>query len=477
MSSRAREVPDVRVLRTAMLARWAGLILVAGASGMACGSGTSSVIPDSAPLLAVYNAYWHCPSATPRPTVTPEPTHCEPPGEPSPFPPLSPLPPLPTLPGGASPTPRCSLPRLTATPYPTATPYGRQVGTIQGGTSASTFYAGQQVRIGPLRIALLAHRQVDPAPGGEIPHVADPVAHVWDFEVKNEGSETFTVTWPLRMVMREVVRPDGQPATGKWFYTPWAAHAAEWHGEWQYMVPGKTLRVSVPIEAPRGEPVAVGFAPNLESLSDRRDAPASQFLVWFSPRPDPSGCEGNTAGPVLRREDGVVWQEALPTPKSALPPPEGRFEGWPVNRGTPISQAYGCTSFPEVTGYNCPSRRPWFHAGVDLDGAKGDPLYAVMDGQVEFVGVSSGVRCKYKGSEEPRTNLGWVIQIRSGPYLIKYGHTIVNSQRVAAGDRVHPGQLIGLMGSTGCSTGAHLHFQVQNSSGFVDPFTLITTGR
>jgi murein DD-endopeptidase MepM/ murein hydrolase activator NlpD len=88
-----------------------------------------------------------------------------------------------------------------------------------------------------------------------------------------------------------------------------------------------------------------------------------------------------------------------------------------------------------------------------------------MDGIVTFVGVSQGVHCTFPGAEEPRTNLGWVVVIQSGPYTIKYGHTIVGSERVEAGDRVTPGQVVALMGSTGCSTGPHLHFKVVWCSG------------
>jgi murein DD-endopeptidase MepM/ murein hydrolase activator NlpD len=145
-----------------------------------------------------------------------------------------------------------------------------------------------------------------------------------------------------------------------------------------------------------------------------------------------------------------------------------------VRRGTYISQDFGCTDFPEIAGYDCPASRPWFHAGVDFAARRGSPLYAVMEGTVTFVGVSQGVRCRFPGAEEPRTNLGWVVVVQSGPYTIKYGHTIVGSERVQAGDRVLPGQVLALMGSTGCSTGPHLHFQVQRpGQGFVDPFNLL----
>jgi murein DD-endopeptidase MepM/ murein hydrolase activator NlpD len=65
-----------------------------------------------------------------------------------------------------------------------------------------------------------------------------------------------------------------------------------------------------------------------------------------------------------------------------------------------------------------------------------------------------------------------------GPYTVKYGHTIVGSQRVQVGDEVQPGQILGLMGSTGCSTGPHLHFMVQNERGeFLDPMNFIGPNR
>jgi murein DD-endopeptidase MepM/ murein hydrolase activator NlpD len=67
---------------------------------------------------------------------------------------------------------------------------------------------------------------------------------------------------------------------------------------------------------------------------------------------------------------------------------------------------------------------------------------------------------------------------RPGPYTVKYGHAIIGSEQVQTGDRVRPGQLLARMGSTGCSTGPHLHFMVQDQSGrFIDPFNFIGSPR
>jgi murein DD-endopeptidase MepM/ murein hydrolase activator NlpD len=63
---------------------------------------------------------------------------------------------------------------------------------------------------------------------------------------------------------------------------------------------------------------------------------------------------------------------------------------------------------------------------------------------------------------------------RPGPYHVKYGHLKVGSEQVQVGDEVQPGQPLARMASTGCSTGPHLHFMVQDASGrFLDPFNFI----
>src|SRR4051794_32374294 len=76
---------------------------------LACG------FADTAGTLARYNAYWNCPTVTPRPTPSPRPTDCVPYTGPTPGP------------GTPVPTPVCDPPWPTATPWPSATPYGRQI--------------------------------------------------------------------------------------------------------------------------------------------------------------------------------------------------------------------------------------------------------------------------------------------------------------------------------------------------------------
>ncbi|MBF6611602.1 MAG: M23 family metallopeptidase [Chloroflexi bacterium] len=444
-SSERKHFAAVREYKSVRAAYLTAFLCFASAVLLACRAGSD--LPDSTEM-GLYNAYWNCP------TPSPVPTQCW----------LEPYP-GPTV-GPGTPTPEPVL--ECTTPLPTATPYGLQM--MPDSHTTTTFYMDQNVRMGPLRMTLTGYTTSAPLP---TPGPQGMVAHVWTFEVANEGGQTLTVTWPLRTIMREVATQSGEVLSGRWGYTKRAGEAAGavWQDDWAILHGGQTRVLHMSLEAPSGRGLAVGFAPDLSNPDLRYDAGSAENIVWFRPAADPH-CRDNTSGPVTSRDQGgAVWQEPL---VRRTPVIDGSFQGWPVRRGTYISQDFGCTAFPEISGYDCPPGRPWFHAGVDFADRRGSPLYAVTEGTVTYVGVSQGVHCTFPGAEEPRTNLGWVIVIQSGSYTIKYGHTVVGSERVEVGDHVVPGQIVGLMGSTGCSTGPHLHFQVQRpGQGFVDPFNLL----
>jgi murein DD-endopeptidase MepM/ murein hydrolase activator NlpD len=86
-----------------------------------------------------------------------------------------------------------------------------------------------------------------------------------------------------------------------------------------------------------------------------------------------------------------------------------------------------------------------FHTGIDLKGALGAPVRAAAPGRIAFA--------------ENRGASGLVIEIDHGNgYRTRYGH--LESFAVQAGDQVGRGQVIAAIGSTGQSTGPHLHFEV-----------------
>jgi murein DD-endopeptidase MepM/ murein hydrolase activator NlpD len=95
------------------------------------------------------------------------------------------------------------------------------------------------------------------------------------------------------------------------------------------------------------------------------------------------------------------------------------------------------------------------HPGIDLSGPYGTPIYATADGVVLRAGWNSG-------------GYGNLIELDHGRGIAtRYGH--LSAILIHAGDRIVRGQLIGRMGSTGRSTGNHLHYEVRIDGRPVNP--------
>ena len=100
------------------------------------------------------------------------------------------------------------------------------------------------------------------------------------------------------------------------------------------------------------------------------------------------------------------------------------------------------------------------HAGVDIPGPIGTPVYATADGMVDRAEKAGGY--------------GNMIELDHGKGIqTRYGH--LSKLLVEAGTRVHRGQLIALMGSTGRSTGPHLHYEVRLDGHAVNPVPFLQT--
>lgn len=95
-----------------------------------------------------------------------------------------------------------------------------------------------------------------------------------------------------------------------------------------------------------------------------------------------------------------------------------------------------------------------FHAGVDMPGPLGTPIYATADGIVGRAAWASGY--------------GNLVELQHGQGIsTRYGH--LSSILVQPGQRVTRGQIIARMGSTGRSTGSHLHYEVRLEGRAVNP--------
>lgn len=100
------------------------------------------------------------------------------------------------------------------------------------------------------------------------------------------------------------------------------------------------------------------------------------------------------------------------------------------------------------------------HAGVDIPGPVGTPIYATADGIVGRTGWVGGY--------------GNLVELEHGRGLeTRYGH--LSKILVAQGQRVKRGDVIALMGSTGRSTGSHLHYEVRMDGRAVNPVPYLDT--
>ena len=102
---------------------------------------------------------------------------------------------------------------------------------------------------------------------------------------------------------------------------------------------------------------------------------------------------------------------------------------------------------------------PGFHQGLDISTDKGDPVFATADGTVESAAYSG--------------DFGNLIQVRHDFGLMtRYGH--LSAFAVKPGQSVKRGDVIGYVGSTGRSTGAHLHYEILVNGRPINPLQLLT---
>ena len=166
---------------------------------------------------------------------------------------------------------------------------------------------------------------------------------------------------------------------------------------------------------------------------------------YFTEVPDASGAVGGTSGTGTSVDGGSV---DLPS-----------VGGWTVpTRYNQISSPWGWRTINGVSD---------FHYGIDLDPGPNQhpPITTIRDGVVVDKGYDSG-RGNY-------VNIQHVVPPLAGMYLSEYMH-MNEPARVKVGDRVQPGTIIGYVGTTGQSTGTHLHLGIRYDNERVDPQKVMT---
>ncbi len=145
----------------------------------------------------------------------------------------------------------------------------------------------------------------------------------------------------------------------------------------------------------------------------------------------------------------LVDEVIVPGQRLLVPIPIPVFH-WPIDGGED-SDGFGiCRT------WDC----SWRHRGVDVADDAGTAIYAPADGIVTFAGGNPG------------TGLGYYVQIQH-----QHGFSSVlahlSQWNVRLGEQVRRGQIVGLLGNTGNSTGPHLHFEIKHYDWYVDPEILL----
>ncbi len=142
----------------------------------------------------------------------------------------------------------------------------------------------------------------------------------------------------------------------------------------------------------------------------------------------------------------------MPDRGPTLLKPGMRPLGWPV-AGAAIGSGFGVREHPILGG-------PRPHRGVDLPAPSGTPVRAAADGTIRFRGRNG--------------NYGRFIRLDHGFGLeTAYGHLRGYAKDLRRGTRVRRGEVIGYVGSSGLSTGPHLHYEVRMNGRAVDPLPFL----
>ena len=161
-------------------------------------------------------------------------------------------------------------------------------------------------------------------------------------------------------------------------------------------------------------------------------------------------------------DDIVDRNKPVEVPKVVIkyPPTSGQTSGPASSAIANVSAAQGGIWPTSVTYISSPFgwRGAGWHTGIDLAGPQGSPIYAYKTGKVIFSGWGN--------------SYGYLVKIDHGNGVATwYAHS--SKLLVKAGDTVTQGQTIALVGTTGNSTGPHLHFEIRINGTAVNPYPYI----
>lgn len=335
-----------------------------------------------------------------------------------------------------------------AAPQPGATPYYR----------IGAFYMHSDVTIGwpdSLVLRIVDHQTQSS------PRESSAVYHFITVRVTNHSGAAAVVPLSDLFFIRRVWQ-DGEPLTGRWTAQnePLIARGLPAYETQQLppLLPQETRDVILGFVAPQGQVREVGL------ITDWNRPVEGGLPIWFYLEPDPLGPFVDADRPPPPTP--VVLDDSGSYTGGAPAPGSGR---WPTT-GI-VTRGFGCHELYtgiNGAGFGCPAGRPWFHNGVDVANVSGTLIWSPIDGVMLYAGPNSGgPDCSHMaGSQPPHEGLGNYQRVGDGQTLHYFGHL---RDFLVTGGSVSAGQTIAEMGSSGCSTGTHLHWIVYQHGNLVDP--------
>lgn len=212
----------------------------------------------------------------------------------------------------------------------------------------------------------------------------------------------------------------------------------------QLNIPGQYAASDTDLGGPVPMTIVVGKGDTLWGLAQRYDSSVAALRSANSLKSD-----ALNVGQQLRILPGA---DIAPTRAVVQAPLASNDDGvllWPIIGA--ITSRYGYRQL-RVSGTN-------FHSGLDIDGDTGDRIHAARAGTVTFAGWHGGY--------------GNLVIVTNGNTEYYYGHA--SSLDVTEGQVVAAGDLLARVGSTGNSTGSHLHFEIRVDGNSVDPLPYLET--
>jgi LysM repeat protein len=194
----------------------------------------------------------------------------------------------------------------------------------------------------------------------------------------------------------------------------------------------------------------------VSKIADKYEADSADIMTFN----DISAGEGLKQGDIIFVPNGIIKAPVVVAKPSSTHSSSGSIQSSSTSsNNTKVQSGYYIR--PAVGGVTSPygSRRGGFHPGVDIGNARGTTVEAAADGVVSLV-VTGCV----EGRASCGGGYGNHIEIEhANGTMTRYGH--LSKVNVSMGQDVSQGEKIGAIGSTGNSTGPHLHFEIRNSSG------------